>query len=1369
MEMNQIAEQTSQDQPEPVKHRPYVSLHNHTTFSIMDSLIKPIDLFERAKEIGQNAIAVTDHGTLAGMWDCLKASKKTGVKLIAGCEFYFVDDVADIESRFRHIVLLAKNAEGYRNLLLMSKEGFDNNIVVFKKVYPRIDWKILEKYSKGLICTTACGSGIVSQLINNKKFDEAKNTTKRLKDIFGDDLAVEIQAHAMRRNVNLHSDYQDQTFTNHKLIEIANELDIRIIVTTDAHYLNKEDWRAHDVWLAMSSGQPVNSGARLKYNVNDFYLKTSEEIFDKIARNRGEDFAAKVIENTLYFADKCEEPDWIDPKFSNPSGKELPEFPVKDQQDYEDFKTNLKDDNLSLKTDALYLRYWCFKELEKLQLTDEERKARIERLDEEFNVLEFHDFSSYMLIVADIMDFARKENIKVGPGRGCLIGDTNVLTENGFKRLDSLSIGEKVYTHTGKLQEITKTFEFDVSNEILLEIKTENSFGSTILTNDHKVLASTGKTKRISYKETIGTKGYYNKRVFDQPEWIAANLLTKKHNIFTSFPQRKIKDISKIDLSKFINNKRTNLKIVVDDKFITKKLFYKDKFSVSNICKNTNINFELIRKLKLKQYDDLVAQRYVLHRTNQTNKLINYLYSNDLTLENWQKNKNFVKQKINRYIEINNEFMYLLGRWVGDGSYKHNKSGIVISFNSNDKTGIEKISNIIKKLGFNFYINKSKKQNAVNIEVIDKIIYCLFSGIFPGYKNSSSKCFPIFFRNLNDNLLKSLIEGYFDADGYIFNKKINVKTISKRLAYEMKEALLYLKIQSTVYTIKAGFYSNRNCKETYCLYSSDSKNAIFLENGYYSKIKSIKPIKTNKVYDITVKENCSYLTTNGVVHNSVGGSFVGYLLGIHMANPIKYNLIFARFHNKQKQDYPDIDMDFAPSGRDKVINYVKNKYGEDYVVRVGNVITLTPKPYVKAIARTFLFGGDRKSAVELGTKIAETIPDPTYSGIRTISKALEKAPLFAEYAKRYPELAEFGDFSGNTVALATHAAGFVIGKRPLPGLVPLRRDKDGDIAIEYEKERVEAHGLVKMDFLGLETLDIITKTRKLIITNGKTPPTEPFNYDLLDDKVYDMISNGDTFCVFQLGESAGTIDLCKKIKPRNIEDLAIINALARPSARDIRKGFVEARQSGKEVELLHPLLQRAFKQTYNFGLFEECLMYLGQDLCGWTMHEADRLRKFTKEKGKHPEKDRKLKKDFINGAINNGVAEEVVIKIWDSIINPFGSYAFNKSLSVFEMVDIYTVEGKYINTKYINEINSGEYVRSRDEITKKDIFVKVIDKHDHGILPLVEIELDTGEKIKCTMNHKFRTKETNQMLPLKQIIKEDLSIVVNIAEKHNLI
>ncbi len=161
----------------------YVSLHNHTTFSLMNSLIRPDSLFERAKEVGQSDIAVTDYATLAGAWDCLKASAKHGVKVIMGCEFNFVDDLSE-SSKLRHVVLLAKNHEGYKNLLLANKLANDNNIILFNKAVPRIDWNILEQCSSGLICITAGGGGILSRLINTRQLDEAKKHSKILHNIF---------------------------------------------------------------------------------------------------------------------------------------------------------------------------------------------------------------------------------------------------------------------------------------------------------------------------------------------------------------------------------------------------------------------------------------------------------------------------------------------------------------------------------------------------------------------------------------------------------------------------------------------------------------------------------------------------------------------------------------------------------------------------------------------------------------------------------------------------------------------------------------------------------------------------------------------------------------------------------------------------------------------------------------------------------------------------------------------------------------------------------------------------------------------------------------------------------------------------------
>jgi len=794
----------------------FVSLHNQTDFSILDSLISPKALFARAKELGQKAVAVTDHGTLAATWDAFKASKETGVKLIIGCECYFVDDATNVSEKFRHIILLAKNAVGYRNLLTINKKGFDQGSFIGKRVYPVIDWKLLAQHAEGLICLTACGNGILSQLITKSKFEEAGKTLLRLKMIFGENLAIEVQPNFMKRGSNIFNDEIDQQFLNLRLIELGKAHNVKIVPACNAHYLKKEDHDIHDVFLAIGAHQPKYSNFRLKYTVPEFYLKTGDEVVSFFTRNFGEEFAKEICANTIYFADMCEKPDWIDPKYSNPSGKELPIFPVKDEPDYEEFKSwasNQPEDVQKLDEDKLFLRYHCdkFFEARIKGLSPENRIQYEQRLAEELDVIEYHGFSSYMLIVADFIDWARKNGIAVGDGRG-----------------------------------------------------------------------------------------------------------------------------------------------------------------------------------------------------------------------------------------------------------------------------------------------------------------------------------------------------------------------------------------------------------------------------------------------------------------SVGGSLIGFLLGIHQADPIKYNLIFARFHNKEKSSFPDIDTDFAPSGRAKVQEYLRKKYGDDHVAHVSNVNTITPKVYVRDIARSCELGGSKDEATKIGNDVADCIP----ADIHSIDDALAKVPLFGEYCKKYPEFIKYKDICGKYRAWSTHAGGIIISARSLTGLVPLRKDKDGALAIEYDKDKAEENGLVKMDTLGLSTLDIIGETYNLIKSRGKEAPPDPLDYDVYDKEAYDLITSGDTFCVFQLGTSGGTIDLCRRIKPVNINDLANINALARPSARDMRNDFIKTRNGDRKMSLLHPKLGRAFNSTYGFGLYEECLMYLAQDVAGWTLHSADRLRKLTKEKGKNPKKAQQWRTEFINDAVKNSVNEEIAKRIWDEVVDKFQGYGFNVSHAV---------------------------------------------------------------------------------------------------------
>ena len=1255
----------------------------------MDSLIKPVELFKRAKELDQPAIAVTDHGSCAGLWDCLKASRDTGVKLIAGSELYFVDSVQDKEARLRHIILLAKNAQGYHNLLSLLKEGFDNFILSFKKPVPRVDWELLQKYREGLICTTACGNGILSQLINNKQVDLAKQQAQKLYDIFGDDLAIELQPHAMRRKTNLYGNEVDQTFTNRQLKKIAEELGIKCIVTTNAHYVRPEQYPAHDVMLAISATQPLNVGSRLKYNVNDFYIKSEEEVFNKLQRSLGGDFVRECINNTVYFADKCEFPDWIDPKHSNPSGKELPEFPIQEQRDYSEFKNWASANNLGYNNDT-YLKYKCYEALDKKNYGKEYRA----RLEEELDVLCYCGVAGYMLIMMDLLEWCRNNNVSHGPGRGCLFGDALVLTSDGFKRLADINVGDNVYSHLGKERKVLKTFQYDIREECL-EFTTRTSFGSIVMTKDHEVYAS--KYVNTCKKET---NDYLNiiemKKGYSNPSWIKASELERGDAIFSTFPIQSISKAPEFDLKDFINGHNYE----VDEKYIYIKRNSSKTFSLRLVSSNTGISFEKLRKYK-------TLNKSLSEDDEKT--LSEFLCLNNLTIKAWLASNNIEIIKVPRKVKINDDIAYLLGRWVGDGSFHgrlNDGRGITIAFNVNDNVGINKVCSIIKTLGLNPIICKPKNGNGLNVTVAFYPLYSLIRNIIPNYTNSYNKHLPIFFRRLDSKLLKSLLQGLHDADGYLTKSKHSIKTTSVTLASEIKELLLYLKIPSTVYYYKNYRYGKRTHDTCNVLYNPTPIN----NKGYYSKIVNIEPRSVNKVYDLNVDVDSSYLTSNYVVHNSVGGSLVAYLLGIHNADPIQYGLVFARFHNKLKQDYSDIDEDFSARNRYKAIEYITNKYGTDNVAAISNYNTLTPKVYVKAIARTFEYGGDRKTAVKVGMAIADSISNEAH----TIKAALSNSPLFAEYAKRYTELEQYSEIGGVVAAVSTHAAGIIINKRSLSGLVPLRRDKDGNPSVEYEKDRVEENGLVKMDFLGLSTLDVIDDTYDLIKASGKE--IKPFDYNVYDKAAYDLISRGDTFCVFQLGTSTGTMNLCKRYAPQNMEDLAIITTLARPAAKDIREDFFKTKNGTREVQLLHPKLERAFKSTRGFALFDESLLYLTEDICAWDLHEADSLRKLTKAKGKYPERAQEIKESFISDAIKNGLSKKESKGIWDKVVDPFQKYSFNKSHAVlYSMISYHTawlkahyplefLVASLINKLALNSpIAKNDVIRIKKEIRKLNI------------------------------------------------------------------
>lgn len=449
--------------------------------------------------------------------------------------------------------------------------------------------------------------------------------------------------------------------------------------------------------------------------------------------------------------------------------------------------------------------------------------------------------------------------------------------------------------------------------------------------------------------------------------------------------------------------------------------------------------------------------------------------------------------------------------------------------------------------------------------------------------------------------------------------------------------------------VKKAEYWDRVKKELSVLESKDFSSYMLIVSDYTNWAKKNMPV--------------------GPARGSAAGSLVAYLTGITSINPMDYGLIFERFHNAEKTSFPDIDTDFAEPG--KVKEYIKNKYGEDKVASISNVTTMSPKVAIKDAARSLMLGGDKGTAFKIANHLTSIMMDA-----ETIEEAIEldrRTPdqEFTKTLQKYPELYEYASkLQGLTRNWSMHAAGVIISDRPLYEIVPLRieqvdsNDPSTWITVtQWEKKRCEDFGLVKMDCLGLSTLNVIDDTLNIIEERtGTSIDMEKLPLD--DSDTYDMIGNGQTSGVFQL-ESTMTA-YCVRIKPRDIEGIAAINALGRPSCTpDVRQEYIDRVLGNEPVIFDHPKLERALEKTAGILLYEESAMYVAADVAGWNFNQADSLRKLSKLKGSDPAMALKTETDFIADSIKNGgLKYEEAAHIWKKFIEPMSGYSFNKSHSI---------------------------------------------------------------------------------------------------------
>ena len=849
------------------------------------------------------------------------------------------------------------------------------------------------------------------------------------------------------------------------------------------------------------------------------------------------------------------------------------------------------------------------------------------RLQEELDTIIECGLSDFMLNTAYAVLFLKNNGIAVGPGRGCLKHDTQVFTKNGFKDIKDLKVGEMVLSSDAKYHKVLSVQKYD-NNERLLRIRPYyQNLNGIECTNDHKILIG-GKREKRSH-------GGYNNIFYKKNKWVQADEV--KENDFLVIPKYNLankEDV--IDLADYSDDKMD------------------------------------ITKDKIIEYS-LGAQKQPI-------------------------------REINRFLPLNYDTGFFFGVFSGDGSFpKRNSAEIDICCNITDDSD-NYIPKIINNLGFKrLNGNGSNKPYGKYINNESNCVYYWFSSrclrnfledICPSYQRTAETK-ELFGYKLSENkdYLLGLIDGIVKSDGHNYkkgSKKTTVSSTSLKLLNQLRHVLLKMNVLSTVipHNTQETRKKWKNSKQGYQLnfnrrfLEGDLKKIVARHDEYnfYLPIKKIEKINAeNYVYDISVEDSYNFLTSNGIVHNSVGGSLVAYCIGISQVDPIKYNLSFARFLNKarMKTSICDIDVDISKNDRPRALSLLKKEFGYDKTCQIINDVYFSDKTIIQDLGRIF------NIPVTVRNRLTALVGE---------GDAL-KVPEVLEFFDKHPHIGElFPKLKGLIRNSSTHAGGLLVSDKPMTDYISTLNAKD-NIVTCYNGRTCEQLGFLKMDMLGLNTLSIIKDCLNFI---GRK--SFDFDYDLDDPRVYKTI-NKSTLGIFQL-EGKGASEYTNKLQPKKFNDIIADLALVRPGGQDSGDAdeFLEVRFNGKPIEYDHELLEPILSETNGCILYQEQAMEISRVLSGFTDVEADILRKGISKKLDYIFTEYKPK--FIDGAVNNGVDKDIAEKIWNRI-EKSSSYSFNKSHSVgYSLV---TYQTAYLKTYYPMEyytamLNNVESEEKRNRI-----------------------------------------------------------------------
>ncbi|MCZ6509349.1 MAG: DNA polymerase III subunit alpha, partial [Alphaproteobacteria bacterium] len=481
-------------------------------------------------------------------------------------------------------------------------------------------------------------------------------------------------------------------------------------------------------------------------------------------------------------------------------------------------------------------------------------------------------------------------------------------------------------------------------------------------------------------------------------------------------------------------------------------------------------------------------------------------------------------------------------------------------------------------------------------------------------------------------------------------------------------------------------------------------------SGYFLIVADF--IKWSKSHDIAV----------GPGRGSGAGSVVAWSLTITDLDPLRWGLFFERFLNPERVSMPDFDIDFCQERRDEVIAYVQDRYGYDRVAQIITFGKLQARAVVRDVGRVL------EMPYGLIDRIAKLVPANPANPV-SLQQALDSEPQLQELQRNDENIAHLLDLALKLEGLyrnsSTHAAGVVIADRPLEEIIPLYRDPRSEtLATQFSMKYVELAGLVKFDFLGLKTLDVLQKSVSMLANRGIAIDLESLPLD--DAATFEMLSRGDTTGVFQC-ESSGVRDVLRKLKPDRFEDIIAVVALYRPGPMDNIPSYINRKHGREPVDYLHKNLEECLSETYGIPIYQEQVMQMAQVLAGFTLGGADLLRRAM---GKKIKAEMDAQRDvFVSGAKQRNVDEDTAVRIFETIAK-FAGYGFNKAHATAYALIAY--QTAYLKANYPVEFFAASMTLDMSNTDKLALYQQELELQNIALLPPdinrseVEFSVDTA-------------------------------------------